>query len=101
MWLYRLIKILPLRFPKNYPSIKIWKRNQQNVADALGVIKKGLEKLVAEIPASGKFKRQRCWERHVFCGRSSSSDSKDKATLKCPRFKVWTRPLEKKYGLIN
>ena len=30
-----------------------------------------------------------------------SGDNIDRATLKCPRFKVWTPPLEKKYGLTN
>ena len=75
------------------------------VIDALGVIKKDLEKLVREIPGNitfGKFKRQHCWERHIFYRRSyPSSNNKDKAALKCPRFKIWTRPWEKKYGFMN
>ena len=62
---------------------------------ALGVINKGSEKLVSEIPGNisfGEFKRQHCWKRHIFYGMSyPSSDNKDKETLKCPRFKVWTR----------
>ena len=34
MWLYPLIKIPPKRFPKNFPSIKIWKSKlAENVAD--------------------------------------------------------------------
>ena len=75
------------------------------VVGALG-IEKGSEKLVLEKLqgrlTSGKFKRQHYRERHIFHGRSyPSSDNNDKETLKCPRFKVWTGPLEKKYGLMN
>ena len=34
MWLYPLIKIPPKRFPKNFPSIKIWKSKlAENLAD--------------------------------------------------------------------
>ena len=75
------------------------------VVGALG-IEKGSEKLVLEkfqgTLTSGKFKRQHYWERHIFSGCPiHQADNNDKETLKCPRFKVWTGPLEKKYGLMN
>ena len=75
------------------------------VVAALG-IKKGSEKLVLEkfqgTLTSGKFKRQHYRERHIFSGCPiHQADNNDKETLKCPRFKVWTGPLEKKYGLMN
>ena len=67
------------------------------VVGALRVIKKGSKKLVREILGNLNL-----WERYIFYGRSySSSDNEDKATLKYPRFKVSTQPLEKKYGLLN
>ena len=67
------------------------------VVGALRVIKKGSEKLVREILGNLNL-----WERYIFYRRSySSSDNEDKATLKYPRFKVSTQPLEKKYDLMN
>ena len=65
------------------------------VVGALEVIKKGSEKFVTEIPGNINL-----W--HIFYGRSyPSSDNKDEATVKCPRLKVCTRPLEKKNGLMS
>ena len=64
--------------------------------------KRNLTEKFQETSTSGKFKRQHYWERHIFYGRSySSSDNNDEGTLKCFRFKVWTWPLEKKYGIMS
>ena len=81
----------------------MWQMNTEIVpvvVAALGVIKKGSEKLVREIPGNINlyriFKRQHYWERHKCYGRSyPSSDNNDKETLKCPRL------LEKKNSLKN
>ena len=68
------------------------------VVGALGVIEKGSEKLVREIPGNSK-------DNIVGNGTYSTGlihqETDAKAALKCPRFKVWTQPLEKKYGLMN
>ena len=56
------------------------------VIGALGVIKKGSEKFISEIPGNINLQEiqtgQHCWERPIFYGRSYlSSNNQDKATL--------------------